>query len=60
MAWEKNFGEQALDSYIEYDWNKTNLSGRAVARGMYWAVFRVEETLGGRNILQVVKKILIQ
>ncbi|MBI4678414.1 MAG: hypothetical protein HY748_12610 [Elusimicrobia bacterium] len=59
LAWEKDFGEKPLDSYVEFDWNKTNLAGRAIARGMYWAVFRVEETLGGRNVLQVVKKFLI-
>ncbi|MFA6316780.1 MAG: hypothetical protein WC943_05120 [Elusimicrobiota bacterium] len=59
FVWEKDFGEKPLDSYIDYDWNKTNSAGRPVARGMYWAVFRVEETLGGRNVLQVVKKILI-
>ncbi|MBI5623113.1 MAG: hypothetical protein HY924_04975 [Elusimicrobia bacterium] len=59
LVWEKDFGEKPLDSYVDYDWNKTNLAGRPVARGMYWVVFRVEETLGGRNVLQAVKKILI-
>jgi hypothetical protein len=36
-----------------------NQSGRAIARGLYYAVIRVEETEGGTNVLQTVKKVLI-
>ncbi len=54
-------GECAVDPTCVsgYVWNKTNQAGRKVARGLYMAVIRVEETLGGKNVLQTVKKILI-
>jgi len=41
-------------------WNRSNSSGRRVARGVYYAVIRLEETLGGKNVLQTVKKLLVQ
>ncbi len=41
-------------------WNRSNSSGRRVARGVYYAVIRLEETLGGRNVFQTVKKLLVQ
>ncbi|MDE2491240.1 MAG: hypothetical protein KGM24_10360 [Elusimicrobia bacterium] len=44
----------------EWLWHKTNDSGRAVARGLYYAVVRVEETEGGANVLQTVKKVLVK
>ncbi|MBI4377200.1 MAG: hypothetical protein HY549_12220 [Elusimicrobia bacterium] len=59
---QKDFGEQAPSfsaSPVTFVWNKTNQSGRGVARGIYYAVVRVEETFGGKNILQTVKKVLI-
>ncbi|HEX4046262.1 MAG TPA: hypothetical protein VH309_00420 [Elusimicrobiota bacterium] len=47
------------DGPITYVWNKVNQSGRPVARGLYYAVIRIEETLGGTNVLQTVKKVLV-
>jgi flagellar hook assembly protein FlgD len=44
---------------ITYVWNKVNQSGRAIARGMYYAVIRVEQTDGGQQVVQVVKKVLV-
>jgi hypothetical protein len=44
---------------ITYIWNKVNQSGRPIARGLYYAVIRIEETLGGGNILQTVKKVMV-
>ncbi len=59
---DRNFGE-VPPAYqagpISYVWRKLNDSGNKVARGMYFAVIRVEETEGGKNILQTVKKVLI-
>ncbi len=58
----QDFGEQA-PSYqngpITYVWSKVNQSGRGIARGLYYAVIRLEETLGGATVLQTVKKVLI-
>ena len=45
---------------VTFVWNKDNQSGRTVARGIYYAVIREEETLGGANVYQTVKKILLQ
>jgi flagellar hook assembly protein FlgD len=63
LVLDKNFGDQAA-SYqsgpVTYVWPKTNGSGRQVARGLYYAVIRVEETEGGANVLQTVKKVLIK
>lgn len=60
---EKNFGE-VPPAYqagpVTYVWTKINQAGNKVARGLYFAVIRVEDTEGGRNILQTVKKVLIQ
>jgi hypothetical protein len=44
---------------VVYVWQKVNSSGNPVARGLYFAVIRLEETEGGRNVLQTVKKVLI-
>ena len=50
---DKDFGEWPAQSYVlgsnGYVWNKTNQSGRKVARGLYYAVIRVEGNLGGRT-----------
>jgi flagellar hook assembly protein FlgD len=63
MILDKDFGEWPAESYVNgqagFVWNKTNQSGRKVGRGMYLCVIRVEESIGGRNILQSVKRILI-
>jgi flagellar hook assembly protein FlgD len=62
MILDKDFGEQAPSFSavpVTFVWDKTNQSGRKVARGLYYVVVRVDETLGGKNVLQTVKKILI-
>jgi flagellar hook assembly protein FlgD len=60
---DKNFGE-VPPAYqagpVTYVWSKINQAGNKVARGLYFAVIRVEETEGGKNILQTIKKVLIQ
>ncbi len=59
---DKDFGEVA-PSYqsgpISFVWSKVNQSGNKVARGLYFAVIRIEESEGGKNVLQTVKKVLI-
>jgi flagellar hook assembly protein FlgD len=60
---DKNFGEvpPAFQAGpVTYVWTKINQAGNKVARGLYFAVIRVEETEGGKNILQTIKKVLIQ
>lgn len=63
LVLDKNFGE-VPPAYqagpVTYVWSKINSSGNKVARGLYFAIIRVEETEGGSNILQTVKKVLIQ
>lgn len=63
LVLDKNFGEvpPAFQAGpVTYVWTKINSSGNKVARGLYFAIIRVEETEGGSNILQTVKKVLIQ
>ena len=58
----QDFGEQApsfQNGPVTYVWNKVNQSGRPIARGLYYAVIRIEETLGGGNVMQTVKKVLV-
>ncbi|MEK7389858.1 MAG: hypothetical protein AAB036_09170 [Elusimicrobiota bacterium] len=60
---EKDFGEvppSFQSGPVNFVWSKINQSGNKVARGLYFAVIRVEETEGGKNVLQTVKKVLIQ
>ncbi|OGR90814.1 MAG: hypothetical protein A3J74_04340 [Elusimicrobia bacterium RIFCSPHIGHO2_02_FULL_57_9] len=62
LVLQKDFGEQAPSfsaNPVNFVWNKTNQSGRGVARGIYYAVVRVEETEGGKNVLQTLKKVLL-
>lgn len=63
LVMTQDFGDQP-PSYqngpVTFVWNKVNQSGRTIARGMYYAVIRVEETEGGANVLQTVKKVLVQ
>lgn len=40
-------------------WNKTNMSGRTVAPGVYFAVVRFSATQGSSDVWQTVKKILV-
>ena len=62
VVYDKDFGE-VPPSYqsgpTTWVWSKVNQSGNKVARGLYFAVVRVEETEGGKNVLQTVKKVLI-
>lgn len=50
----------AGDSYCVYVWNRDNSSGKRVAPGVYFAVIREESTTGERQVLQTVKKVLLQ
>jgi flagellar hook assembly protein FlgD len=62
LVLDKNFGEVA-PSYQSgptvFVWGKSNQSGRTVGRGLYFAVVRLDETEGGRSVLQTVKKVLV-
>jgi flagellar hook assembly protein FlgD len=62
LVLSQDFGEQP-PSYqngpVIYVWNKVNQSGRTIARGLYYAVIRLEETVGGGSVLQTVKKVLV-
>ena len=58
----QDFGDQApsfQNGPVTYVWSKTNQSGRPIARGLYYAVIRLEETEGGGTVLQTVKKVLV-
>lgn len=62
LVLEQDFGPQApswQSGNVTYTWNRTNQSGKTVARGIYYLVVRISENLGGKNVLQTVKKILI-
>lgn len=66
LVYTQDFGEWPSGSCVQdlqcvsgVTWNKVNQAGRAVGRGLYYLVVREEETLGGKNVLQTVKKILI-
>jgi flagellar hook assembly protein FlgD len=43
----------------EFTWNRTNQSGKRVARGVYFGLFELKNAFGGREKCQTVKKILI-
>ena len=64
LVLEQNFGECPANQYVigtnGFAWNRRNQAGRRVARGVYYAVIRVEETLGGQSVLQTVKRILVK
>ncbi|MBI4387122.1 MAG: hypothetical protein HY551_07050, partial [Elusimicrobia bacterium] len=66
LAYEKNFANQppsinnGTTGPISFVWPLTNAAGRRVAPGVYFVVIREEENLGGGNVLQTVKKILVQ
>jgi flagellar hook assembly protein FlgD len=70
LVLDKDFGEQAANTYVDggsthngvscFTWNRSNSAGRRVARGVYYALIRLEATDGSRNILQKVKKFLVR
>jgi hypothetical protein len=61
---DKDFGDTPANQYVidqnGFVWNRKNQAGRRVARGLYYAVIRAEETLGGKNLMQTVKRFLIK
>jgi len=62
LVFERDFGEVPPAHQagpLTYVWSKINSGGRKVARGLYYAVIRIEGTEGGREVLQTVKKVLI-
>ncbi len=70
LVLDKDFGEQVANAYVDggsthngvscFAWNRSNSAGRRVARGVYYALIRLESTDGSRNILQKVKKFLVR
>lgn len=71
LVYSKNYGKIGAGSSIDGKgkcntththpacWPKINNSGKEVARGVYFAVFRFEAADGSKAICQTVKKILI-
>ena len=59
MVLSQDFGLRAADTYVEYVWNKTNQSGRRLAHGVYFFLFREEPVRGEKTPLQKVMKVLI-
>ena len=71
LVYQKNYGKRGADESIngkgkcnaahthEACWPKVNMSGREVARGVYFAVLRFEAAEGSKAVCQTVKKILI-
>ncbi|MDD5656179.1 MAG: hypothetical protein PHF00_02880 [Elusimicrobia bacterium] len=65
LVLDKEFPETAANTYFNdpltgFAWDRKNQGGRRLARGVYYALIRVEETLGGKNVLQTVKRFLIK
>lgn len=65
LVLDRDLGESAADNYVlpasdGFVWDRKNQAGRRVARGVYYCVIRLEETLGGKNVLQTVKKFLVK
>lgn len=66
LVYDQDFGEWPSNTCVRdlqcvngISWDKTNLIGRKLGRGLYYAVIRAEETIGGRSVLQTVEKVLI-
>jgi len=53
-------GSANANGVYNFTWYKNNTAGRGVARGIYYAVIRVEQEQEGTTVLQVVKKALVQ
>lgn len=65
LVWERQFSNQAPtianpSGPLMFTWPRTNNAGRQVASGVYFVLIREEETLGGANVLQAIKKVLVQ
>lgn len=60
----QNFFANQPDSYdngpLSFSWNRVNSSNRRLAAGVYFLLVREQDSKGGTNILQTVKKILLQ
>ena len=54
-----DWGSQGNQLKLTWDWDRTNDSGKKIARGVYFAVFKLQATGGGKQICQTIKKILI-
>jgi len=62
LVLSQDFGDQPAsfqNGPITFVWSKVNQGGRSVARGLYYALIRVEETEGGATVFQTVKKVLV-
>lgn len=63
LVFERQFSNQPRSTDngpLRFTWGKVNSSNKSVAPGVYFALIRETETRGGSNLLQTVKKILIQ
>ncbi|MFA6030658.1 MAG: hypothetical protein WC969_12445 [Elusimicrobiota bacterium] len=58
-VFNREFGAQASDTYVDFAWTKTNNAGRTVAPGVYFLLIREDPTRGERTPLQSVRKVLI-
>lgn len=63
LVYERGFPDRPRSSDngpITFVWNKVNSSNRRLAPGVYFLMVREVETKGGGNVLQTVKKVLLQ
>jgi flagellar hook assembly protein FlgD len=65
LVYERSFSNQAPtinnpSGALMFNWARTNSSGRQVAPGVYFVLIREQETFGGANVLQTIKKMLVQ
>ncbi|MFH2204267.1 MAG: hypothetical protein ABIJ96_14200 [Elusimicrobiota bacterium] len=59
LVMNKDFGERAADSYVEFTWDKSNDAGRPLAHGMYFYIVQQKSNKGDSQLFQTVKKFII-
>lgn len=59
LVLDRDFGEQAADTYVDFVWDKTNDAGRTLAHGLYFYVVRQKSSRGEGQVFQTVKKFVI-
>ena len=63
LVFERSYANQPRSSDngpIVFTWGKVNGSNKTVTPGVYFMLVRTQETLGGANVLQMVKKVLVK